>query len=87
MGDFDVDDLDYDQVIYWAFGVFGGLIVFFSICCACCNRRRKRKSDDSNQANQSNQSNHSKRSSESNNDDGKVYVVTNVLCSHNYSKN
>lgn len=78
----DIDDVDYDKIIYLAFGVFGGFIVFFSICCACCNRRRQRKSVDSNSTN--NESNHSKRSSQSNDDDGKVYVITNVLQSYSY---
>lgn len=53
--DMDLDDWDTQEVLYIAFGVFGGLILFFSICCACYNRRRQqRKSVISAQSAQSN---------------------------------
>ncbi len=42
--DWDADEWDTQAIMYMAFGIFGGLIVFFSICCACCNRRRKSQS-------------------------------------------
>ncbi|XP_037046456.1 uncharacterized protein LOC119081546 isoform X1 [Bradysia coprophila] len=41
--DMELDDWDAQEVMYIAFGIFGGLIVFFSICCACCNRRRQQR--------------------------------------------
>lgn len=57
MGLIDLDEWESDEVIYCAFGIFGALIVFFSICCACCNRRRQRKSFISNKSNHSSQTN------------------------------
>lgn len=68
MGGIDLDEWDSDEIIYMAFGIFGGLIVFFSIFCACCNRRRQRKSVDSIQSNQSNRSNQC-----NDNDNGNVF--------------
>lgn len=80
---FDLDDMDMDvgmdmdwnsqEIMYLAFGIFGGIIVFFSICCACCNRKR--------QQTKAVISIHSNRSSRSNRrveltDNGNVYNMS-----------
>lgn len=79
---FDMDDIDMDmdmdwnsqEIMYLAFGIFGGIIVFFSICCACCNRKRRQT-----KAVISIQSNRSSRSTVPNRrvastDDGNVHM-------------
>lgn len=74
MDKMDLDDWDMQEIMYIAFGLFGGLIVFFSICCACCNRRRRRQSKTVISIH-SNHSNQSSRRGQSNDEDGNVFIL------------
>lgn len=66
------EDMEWDsKIMYMAFGIVGGLIVFFSICCSCCNRHR-RLSKSATSIHSTN-SNHSDQCAQSNDDAGNVF--------------